>query len=134
MCAAASEVSALANAQLGIVRMEMEWEVAGCLVVAVHSGTSPETLMGAEGASANTATLVVSVVQWSEWKTGPCATFDVKVAGQEMNTTWGMSSNSGVGTGVHLPFGAGMGTGMEMGAEMNSLEVAGGLRAACSWG
>ena len=63
MCVAASEVSALANAQLGIVRMEMEWEVAGCLAVAVHSGMSLEMLMGAEGASANMAMSVVSVVQ-----------------------------------------------------------------------
>ena len=36
--------------------------VAGCAVVAVHSGTSPETLMGAEGASVNTAMSVVLVV------------------------------------------------------------------------
>ena len=32
------------------------------LAVAVHLGTSPETLTGAEGASANMATSVVSVV------------------------------------------------------------------------
>ena len=100
----------------------------------MHSGTSLETLTVAEGVSANTATLVVSVVQRSEWKTGPCAAFDVEVAGQEMNTTRGVSSNSGVSTGVCLPFGAGMGTGMEMGAGTNGLGVAGGLRAACSWG
>ena len=62
-CAAASKVLAPANAQLGIVRTEMEREVAaGCSAVAVHSGTSPETLMGEEGASANTVTSVVSVV------------------------------------------------------------------------
>ena len=101
---------------------------------AVHSGTSPETLTVVEGASVNMATLVVSVMRQLEWKTGPCATFDVEVVGQETNTTWGVSSNSGVGTGVHLPFGAGMGTGMEMGAETNGLGVAGGLRVACSWG
>ena len=113
--------------------METEWEVAaGCSAVAVHSGTSPETLTGVEGASANMATSVVSVVRRSEWKTGPCAAFDVEVAGQETNTTQGVSSNSGVGTGVRLPFGAGMGTGTEMGAETNRLGVAGGLRAACS--
>ena len=130
---AASKVSAPANAQFGIVGTETEREVtAGCSAVAVHSGTSPEMLMGAEGASANTATSVVSVVRRSERKTGPCAAFDVEVAGQEMNTTRGVSSNSGVGTGVHLPFGAGMGTGTEMGAETNGLGVAGGLRAACS--
>ena len=59
----ASKVSALANVQLGIVRTETEWEVAaGCLVVAEQLGTSPEMLMGAEGVSANMATLVVSVV------------------------------------------------------------------------
>ena len=45
-----------------------------------------------------------------------------------MNTTWGVLSNLGVGTGVHLPFGAGVGTGM------NVLGVAGGLRVASSWG
>ena len=121
--------------QLGIVGTEMEREVAvGCSAVAVHSGTSLEMFMGAEGASANTATSVVSVVQRLEWKTGPCAAFNVKVAGQEMNTTQGVSSNSGVGTRVRLPFGAGMGTGMEMGVEMNGLGVAGGLRVACSQG
>ena len=120
--------------QLGIVGMEMEQEVAaGCLAVAVHLGTSLEMLTGVEGVSANTAMLVVSVVQRSEWKIEPCAAFDVEVAGQETNTTWGVSSNSGVGTGVRLPFGASMGTGMEMGAETNSLGAAGGLRAACSW-
>ena len=97
----------MANAQLGIVGMEMEREVAaGCSAVAVHLGTSPEMLTGAEGASANTATSVVLVVQRSEWKTEPCATFDVEVAGQETNTTQGVSSNSGVCTRVHLPFGA----------------------------
>ena len=61
---AASKVSAPANAQLGIVGTETEWEVAaGCSAVAVHSGTSPEMLMEAEGASVNMATSVVSVVQ-----------------------------------------------------------------------
>ena len=135
MCAAASKVSVLANVQLGIVRMETEWEVvAGCSVVAVHAGMSPEMLMGAEGVSANMATSVVLVVRRSEWKTGPCAALDVKVAGQETNTTQGVSSNSGVGTGVHLPFRVGIGMGMEMGVETNSLGVAGGLRVACSWG
>ena len=129
MCVGVSEVSALANAQFGIIRMELEREV-----VAVHLGMSPETLMVAEGASANIATSVVSVVRRLEWKTGPCATFDVKVVGQEMNTTQGVSSNSGASTGVCLPFGAGMGTGMEMGVETNCLGVAGGLRAACSRG
>ena len=103
---------------------------AGCSAVAVHSGTSPETLTGVKGASANTATSVVSVVRRSEWKTEPCAAFDVEVAGQETNTTRGVSSNSGVGTRVHFPFRAGMGMGTEMGAEMNGLGVAGGLRAA----
>ena len=63
VCAAASEVLALANVQLGIVGMETEREVAaGCSAVAVHLGTSSETLMGVEGVSANTATSVVSVV------------------------------------------------------------------------
>ena len=64
MCAAASKVSAPANAQLGIVGMETEWEVAaGCSAVAVHSGTSLEMLMGAEGMSVNMATLVILVVR-----------------------------------------------------------------------
>ena len=66
-CAAASEVSAPANAQFGIVGTEMEREVAaGCSAVAVHSGMNSETLAGAEGASANTATSVVSAVWRSE--------------------------------------------------------------------
>ena len=112
----ASEVSAPANAHLGIVGTETEQEVAaGCSAVAVHLGMSSEMLTGAEGVSANMATLVVSVVWRSEWKTGPCAAFDVEVAGQETNTTRGVSSNSGVGTGVRLPFGAGMGMGTELG-------------------
>ena len=133
MCAAVSKVSALANAQFGIVGTETERDVAaGCSAVAVHLGTSPEMLTGEEGASANTATSVVSVVQRSGWKTEPCAAFDVEVVGQETNTTQGVSSNSGVGTRVRLPFGASMGMGTEMGAETNSLGVAGGLRAACS--
>ena len=115
--------------------METEWEVAaGCSAVAVHSGTSLETLTGAEDASVNMATLVVSVVQRLEWKTGPCAAFNVKVVGQETNTTRGVSSNSAVGTRVHFPFRAGMGMGTEMEAEMNGLGVAGGLRVACSQG
>ena len=131
---AASKVSAPANVQFGIVGTETEQEVAaGCSAVAVHSVISPEMLTGEEGASANTATSVVLVVQRSEWKTEPCAAFDVKVAGQETNTTRGVSLNSGVGTRVHLPFEASMGTGTEMGAETNRLGVAGGLRAACSW-
>ena len=63
-----------ANAQLGIVGTETEREVvAGCSAVAVHLGTSPEMLTGKEGASANMATSVVSVVWRSEWKTEPCA-------------------------------------------------------------
>ena len=108
MCAAASEVSVLANVQLGIVGTETEQEVAaGCSAVAVHLGTSPETVTVVEGASVNTATSVVSVVWQSEWKTGPCATFNVEVVGQETNTTRGVLSNSGGGTAVHLPFRAG---------------------------
>ena len=69
----------LANVQLGIVGMETEWEVwAGCSAVAVHLGTSPEMLTGAEDASVSMATSVVSVVWRLEWKTGPCAAFNVK--------------------------------------------------------
>ena len=98
---------------------------------AVHLGTSLEMLMMGEDVSVNMATLVVLVVWQLEWKTGPCAAFDVKVVGQETNTTWGVSSNSGVSTRVRLAFRAGMGMGMEMGVETNGL-VAGGLRVACS--
>ena len=61
-----------------------------------------ETAMVAEGTSAKMATLACSAVGWTEGKTRPCAAFDVGVAGQDMNTMWGVSSNSGVGTGVHL--------------------------------
>ena len=75
-----------------------------------------------------------------EWKTGGCAAFDVEVAGQDTNTTWGVLSNSGAGTGMCLPFSVGMGTGMELavsagvGLGTNVLWVAGGLRVDCSWG
>ena len=102
----------------------------------VPLGMSPEMLTVAEGASMNMATSVVSVVWWTEWKTGPCAAFNVEVVGQDTNTTWDVSSNSGVGTGVHLPFGVGMGMGMELAASAgvgmgtNILGVAGGLRVA----
>ena len=41
------------------------------------------------------------MVGWTGGKTGPCAAFDVDVVGQDMNTMWGVSSNLGVGTGVH---------------------------------
>ena len=91
MLVRSSKVSAPANAQFGIVGTETEREVAaGCSAVAVHSATGPEMLMGAEGVGANMATSVVSVVRRSEWKTGPCAAFDVEVAGQETNTTRGV--------------------------------------------
>ena len=69
-----------------------------------------------------------------EQNTGPCAVFGVEVVGQDMKTTWGVSSNSGVSTGVCLPFGAGVVTGVEMEAGTNSLAVAAGLRVAFSWG
>ena len=60
-CAAVSEVSVPANAQLGIIRMETEQEVAlVCSVGDVHLGTSPEMVMVAEGVSANIATSVDS--------------------------------------------------------------------------
>ena len=61
------------------------------------------------------------------------------MVGQDTNTTWGVSSNSGVGSGVHLTFGADKGTGTEftvstgVGMGMRVLWVAGGLRVACSW-
>ena len=66
--------------------------------------------------------------------------FDVDVVGLDMNTTQGVSSNLGVGTGVHLTFGAGMGMGTElvvsagMGTGRNILWVVGGMQVACSWG
>ena len=140
-CAVVSEVLVLANAQLGIVRTEMEQEVVVvCSVGDVPLGMGPETLTVVEGMSVNTAMSVVSTVGRMEWKTGPCAAFDVEVAGQDTNTTWGVSSNSGAGTRVCLPFGVGMGTGTKlvvsagMGPGTNILGVAGGLRVACSQG
>ena len=75
-----------------------------------------------------------------EWKIGPCAAFDLEVAGEDMNTTWGVSSNSGAGTRVCLHFSVGVGTGLELavsagvGMGMNNLLAAEGLGAACSWG
>ena len=103
-------------------------------MVAVHLGTSPEMLMVAEGASTNMAMLAVSEVAQTEWKTGGYEAFDVESVGEDTKTTRGVSSNSEGGTGVHLPFGAGMGTGMEAGVGTNGFGVAGGLRAACSQG
>ena len=141
VCAVVSEVSAPANAQLGIVMLETEQEVVVVGSVGdVHVGMSSEMVTVAEGASVNMATSAVLAVRWTEQKTGLCAAFNVKVVRQDMNTTRGVSSNLGVGTRVHLPFCVGMGTGMElavradMGMGMNVFGVAGGLRAACSWG
>ena len=94
----------------------------------------------AEGVSEKMVTLAVSAVGQIEGKPGPCAAFNVSMVGQDMNTTRGVSSNSGVGTRVHLPFGADVGTGMDlvvsagMGVGMKVLWVAGGLTGACSWG
>ena len=140
-CVAASKVSALANAQLGIVVLEMETEVAvACSAGDVYLGMSPETVMVVEGASVNMVMLAVSEVGWTEGKTGPCAAFNVDVVGQDMNTMRDVSSNLGVGTGVHLPFGVGVGMGMELGVGagvgtgVNILWVAEGLRVACSQG
>ena len=114
VCVVASEVLALAYVQLGIVRMETEQEVAvACSVGDVHVGMSLETVMVVEGVSGNMVTSAVLVVGWTEVKTGWCAAFNVKVVGQDMNTTQGVSLNSGVVTGAHLTFGAGAGTGME---------------------
>ena len=86
----------------------------------VHAGTSPEmvgvvgvvqgagvvqgvevgveTATVAESVSAKMATLAGLEVGWMEGKTRPCAAFNVGVAGQDMNTMQGVSSNSGVGT------------------------------------
>ena len=99
VCVVASEVLALAYVQLGIVRMETEQEVAvACSVGDVHVGMSLETVMVVEGVSGNMVTSAVLVVGWTEVKTGWCAAFDVKVVGQDMNTTQGVSSNLGAGT------------------------------------
>ena len=121
VCAAASKVSVPANVQLGIVMLEtamsvgLERDVMAVGAAAeVHVGTSLEMVTVAEGMSANMATLAVSVVGWMEGKTGPCAAVNVDVVGQDMNTMQGVSSILGVGTEVHLTFGAGMGTGMEL--------------------
>ena len=99
-----------------------------------------ETSTVAAGASAKTVTSAGSAVSQMEGKTGPCAAFNVNVAGQDMNMMWGMLSNLGMGTGAGLTFSAGMGTGTELvastgtGVEMKVLWVAEGLRAAHSWG
>ena len=91
--------------------------------------------MVAEGVSAKRATLAGSAVGQTEGKSKPCAAFNVSVAGEDMNTMWGVLSNSGVGTKVHLNFGAGMGIGMELvvsageGTGTKALWAAGGLRA-----
>ena len=120
VCAAASGLLALAKAQHGIVMAEMdtvEGSEADVVVVGVaaevHVGTSLETVMVAEGVSAKTATSAVSVVGGREGKTGPCAAFNVDVVGQDMNTMWGVLSNLGVGTRVHLTLSVDMGMGTE---------------------
>ena len=146
-CAAVSKVLVLVNAQLGIVVSETETPVesetevvAACSVGDVHAGMGLEMVMVPEGVSANMAMSAVLTVGLTEVKTGLCADFDVDVAGLDMNTTWGVSSNSGVGTRAHLTFGVGMGMGTELvvsagaGTGTNILSVAGGLRVACSWG
>ena len=147
VCAAASGLLALAKAQHGIVMAEMdtvEGSEADVVVVGVaaevHVGTSLETVMVAEGASAKTVTSAVSVVGGREGKTGPCAAFNVDVVGQDMNTMWGVLSNLGVGTRVHLNFGVGVGMGMELvvsagtGVGTKVLWVAGGIQASCYQG
>ena len=63
-CAATSNVSALANVQLGTVGTEAEWEVAtACSAGDVPLGMSLEMLMVVESASVNTAMSVVLVVR-----------------------------------------------------------------------
>ena len=110
--------------------MEVEAVAVGCM----------ETSMVAAGVSVKTPTSAGSAVGQMEGKTGPCATFNINVAGQDMNTMWGMLSNSGTGTRAGLTFSVGMGTGTELvasagtGVETNILWIAGGLRATCSWG
>ena len=56
------------------------------LVGDVHVGTSSETVMVAEGVSVNMVMLAFLEVGWMEGKIGPCAVFDVDVAGKNMNT------------------------------------------------
>ena len=43
-------------------------------------------VMVAEGLSVNMATSAVLVVCWMEWKTGPCATFDVDICYDSLDT------------------------------------------------
>ena len=64
------------------------------MAVDVHLGMSPEMVTVVEGASANMATSAASEVGWMEGKTGPCAGFNVDVAGQDMNTRLEMSRES----------------------------------------
>ena len=90
----ASKFLVPANAQLDIVVSETgvpvgsETEVAAASSVGdVHPGTSLEMVTVVEGVSANMATSAVSEVGWMEGKTGLCAAFNVKVVGQDTNTT-----------------------------------------------
>ena len=100
VCAAASEVLAPTNAQLGIVGTEMEWEVAvASSAWDVHASMSLETVTVAEGARMNMVMLTVSEVGCTEGKTGPCAAFNVDVVGQDMNTMRDVSSKLGGDTG-----------------------------------
>ena len=89
--------------------------------------------VGVEGnTSAGTgfAALVVAV------KTGLCTAFNVGVVGQDMNTTWGVLSNSGPGTRASLTLSAGMELVASAGAgvETKVLQVVGCLWASCSQG
>ena len=121
--AVVSEHSALAGGQHGTIMVETDVVVGAD----IHTVTGPEIIGApgveveavvvgcaetgsvAAGASAKTATLAGLVVGWTEGKTGPCAAFNVGVAEQDTNTMWGVSSNSGGGTRVHLTSQAGVG-------------------------
>ena len=114
-CAVASAGLALVGAQHGTVMVETdvvgESEIDMVVAADVHVGMCPkmvgapgaeqsteaeveavavgcaETSMVAAGVSAKTVTSAGSAVGQVEGKTGPCAAFDVDMAGQDMNIT-----------------------------------------------
>ena len=98
-----SAVAGVVGADAGLAAAGVVQDVEAMAAVHVEIATV------AEGASAKMVTLAGSVVGQTEGKTRLCAAFDVSVAGQDTNTMWGVLSNSGVGTGVHLTPQAGVG-------------------------
>ena len=112
----------------GVAGSETEWGVeveVEAVVVGIHGNWYSSCRHKCQ--NSNTATSAGLVVGCMEGKTGPCAAFDVSVAGQDMNTTQGVSSNSAVGTGVCLTPQAGVGVQIK-------LWVTGGMQASCSQG